>query len=142
VPQGEETRHAPATFKLDPMKTQIDLATVASIASPTMKSYFQTLSPQAIGSMIEVDSDFSDCIEIVNSEALFMPALIIALKGNAKHGSIGEALPYLFEIENDGGTALMMKDARPNADWLKAYSSVYWFVCGYSERDFAITSKP
>lgn len=106
-----------------------------------MKAYFETLWPYACGKLLEANSDYSDCIEIVNSEAVSMPALITALKGNAKHGAISEALPYLFEIETENGTALMMKDARPLTDWVQAYSAVYWFVCGYCERDFAKTQS-
>ena len=107
-----------------------------------MKKYVETLWPYACGKLLEVESNLSDCIEICNSESFDVDALCVALKGQAKHGALAEALPWLFLDEPESGEiALMMKDGGKREDWLKPYAAVYWFVCGWSDAEFANSQR-
>lgn len=101
---------------------------------------FQTLSNDKTLMLVRVADDFSDCIEMCSSEGYDLIKLVAALKSEAKHGCLGEALAWLFvdeSRESSDECFLMMKEDRENPDWVKSYSAVYWFLCGWADHEFA-----
>lgn len=87
-------------------------------------------------SLLKVNEGYSDCIEIIDSETVDLDLLESALKAQAKHGALGEAMRYLFIEDEEKRSVLLMKEAREIPDWLEAYKAVYWFVCGWTDCDF------
>lgn len=105
-----------------------------------MKTY-QTLDARPTANFVQVQEDNSDCITICDSASFDLVALSKALQAQAKHGCLGESLQWLFLDESGEDTALVMKEDRANPDWVKSYSAVYWFLTGWSDRDFVETSR-
>jgi hypothetical protein len=100
-----------------------------------MKTYHKSLDPRCL-SQIETESNQSDTIEIIDSGGANIELMVEALKAQAKHGCLGESLAWLFVEEKDGVTRLLMKEDRANKGWLKCYSAVYFYICGWTDRCF------
>lgn len=98
-----------------------------------------TLAPEISRSCLSVANDNSDSIEMAASDAVDLDLLQSALNMQQKHGALGESLQWLWVEydENRECELLLMKEDRANADWLKSYQAVYWFVCGWADAEFA-----
>lgn len=96
----------------------------------------ETLATSPLDSALVVRPDRADCVIIIDSETTDLDLLVEALKGQAKHGTLGEALRWLFLDEDGDQTHLVMKEDRNNRDWLEAYKAVYWFVSGWGDAEF------
>lgn len=75
---------------------------------------------------------------MADAEGVDLDSMVSCLQAQAKHGSLGESLAWLYLDEDEKGVeCLYMKEERTNADWLKAYAAVYWFVTGWSDCEFS-----
>ena len=100
-----------------------------------MKTYHKSLDPRCL-SLIEIESNQSDVIEMIDSSGANIELITKALEAQAKHGCLGESLAFLFIEKKDGVSRLLMKDDRTNKDWLKCYSAVYHYICGWTDLSF------
>jgi hypothetical protein len=97
-----------------------------------------TLDPRELYSCLQTSGDHSDSIIMADAEGIDLDAMVSCLQAQTKHGSLGESLAWLYIDDDEKGVeCLYMKEDRKNADWLKAYAAVYWFVTGWSDCEFS-----